>query len=455
MDSPWWFRRLGAQLDAFIQRLCGRREEKKVKVANVNVGGRFGNVFEFFSNDEEWQRSYQHMIGVVDQPVPAEAELNLAPGLTWREAYSSLDMSIDIDFGSRPSALRGSSEMWYESTPAAYRDKYERLANYPADSTASNRLGIRALDMMCDMALAKAFADLKDFARFEARFQYVVREETAWRKKLEVVLWPLLDAGCDVIAVEESIWAGSSDGGRQCLDIAEARTGQTFVAVCKRDAELVVLVKRLEGQSKYVELEDGSNGYVVDDGTTFTLEPELARNPPNKSVSTTRRKTVAVDLGSLVVFCVHAKEHRNCAPLLAQYFDQLCTLVKPKPSIILSDTNVEKQDDVEAFSKEIKDTGLIDPEPILLTTSKERTVFQAQTRKARIPTVGATSSQDESRLVVAPKDRIIYSKHKLHLLDRTLYPETLFDEGEDNFRLPTPNWPSDHLAIMATFAVLS
>ena len=483
----------------------GEKNLRRLSVANVNLGGRFSNVFEFISSDEEWRRRYEAMIGIFDE--------DFGDGRTWREVYESLNLEQDLAVQSRPSALRGHPTYWYHGD---YVAEWERKVGVKSD--------LKYLDFMCELALSRAFQDRDDFDRFERRFPHVTRSSEAWQAKLRLIFQHL--AGSDVIAVEEAISSSVDIDLTTFLDIASSFGKGTYSCVIKRDAEMAVLWRSTE--AVIIDLQDDHNLFNVKDrsqstlhvphrdpfddddpdeelpGVTFSSEEEeeedvdverKSESPRRqirrrhkrrketrsrdgaetrkavRAMETTRKKTIALDLGDVVVIGVHAREHKGCAKWLARYFKDLTGACgERKPVIILSDTNVERAADDVDFQHALDEYRLAEPKPVLPTTFKERTIFQAQKAKASFPpaprpfldapdTIAGLYEADrrtepnsvESRFVRAPKDRIIFDPENATLISRAIVPDAFRDP---HVRLPTPAWPSDHVACTANFFIL-
>jgi len=549
----------------------------RVSVANVNLGGRFGNAFEFVSTEPEWRRRYEKMVPIFDETFR---------GRTWREIYGTLDLEQDLATTARPSALRGDPTFWFDEEG----DEEAYLRSYGGGAD------LKYLDLMCELALVRAFRDRADFDAFEKTYcPHVTRDADAWREKLKRIFKHL--RGIDFIAVEEAVNRGVMD--TTLLDVA----GPDYACVFKRDAEMALLFRAPEAKAKtktsseqqqrVIELTLDDNVYVAKDGTTSKLalpdrdpfseddvpeddddddddldffreeeddddddeegteddddevlcdDDEERKEKPNplcrkkktttkkkttpttptptplkkkkkerpfscregsrggspmaaaekrkalKSMTTTRKKTICVDVGEFAVVGVHAREHKGCAKWLARYFKDVAEALK-KPVVILSDTNVEKAGDDAEFRRALAELDLAEPLPVLDTTFKERTIFQAQSAKASLPpsprpfadapdtihglyeadlTGRREKEEEETRLrqgqaqaprqrsnfVRAPKDRIIYSpKDRCALVSRSLVPASFQGKNNALLRLPTPEWPSDHVACTANFII--
>ncbi|KAJ8606759.1 hypothetical protein CTAYLR_009571, partial [Chrysophaeum taylorii] len=454
---------------------AGKRWESvvRLRVATLNVGGRFGNAFEFHSKDVDWVSKYDDMLETYFEEG--------YEGRRWCELYPTLDTSLDL-YVKRRSACRG-GDLWFAGSPEEYLRAHADNTVFPPQATQASKRGIALLDMMCDSAIARAFASSDDFKNFEKKYPHVTRDSRAWARKLDLILRPLEEA-CDVIALQEAKLPPAADADDGALRL------RGFATLLRED---LVILYRGRGE-EVVELHE----HNFWDATTRTARtvappaddtffetstlPSASKRRAIEAMATTRRRTLGVDLGRVVVFAVHAKEHRDCADSLAAYFGDLAKTTA-KPVVILSDTNLESPRDCGAFDAKLEDLGLDQGGPPFLTTFKERTVFQAQIRKASIPepprplldapatledlyradlderrasssssTTEATPRHGTSRLVMAPKDRIVVA-NACTFVDRCVVPRDYARAATHSadlaLRLPTASWPSDHIAPVA------
>lgn len=390
-----------------------------MRVANINLGGRSTKAFEFVSSgDPEWRERYLAMSTILDEDVPESLGK-----MKWRDLYPRLDTSFDLMVGGNCCAYRGHPNVWYDNDV----DSYLRAHKENAVSSGGDA-GL--FDLMCDAALARAFSSAEEYSEFEKG--RVVRDADSWNSKVNTLIGPLTES--DVIAVDEAVW----------LDNYETSllpySGRGYTVLHKRDAELVLMYG---GNDELIEMTSSNNFYDAEKGTLSEIPPAPWGEPNDKASQTTRRKTIGVETKDYVAFAVHAREHRGTAHRLAQYLSHLCSLRKYKPSVVLIDSNIECDSDAEDFDKALDEFGLKQPSPPWITTFKERTVFQAQQRKAGIP-------------IRARKDRIIVND-LFNFVSSGVVPSeaTPAAHGKDaTLRLPlTSTWPSDHLAVVANLTL--
>jgi len=531
-DEKSWWRCCAERMVRGLWPLTGQHAPLVMpcRVANLNMGGRFANVMEFVSIDPSWSKVYENMLNVLEEIVPSCIELKSSEDdkkkKKWRDIYRDLNNAAGLDLRAknRPSALHGRKDYWYakddNSDPIAYVKRWDNDVVIPGGNSQDTaaRKELRALDLMFETALSTTFKHRADFDSFEKQFLYVTRDWTAWQRKLEILLLPLLEKECQVIALQEAFWRGSEsmDSQRQAellLQVVNSKHFLTYSIAAKPSAELVLL---WHDESAHVIILQENDDIVYTHTLkktklkiprTKSLENDLiARDPfedPSlamleaaekrkaaKAIDTTRRRTLIVDLGHYCVAAIHAREHKNCAQMLAYYFADIAKLIgKKKATIFLSDTNLEASHDISTFSNILQNNGLNEFLPLIDTTFKQRTVFQAQTQKAYVPPpprpfVDASNSFDgvfsadreaqssastssiaddiaiaanptPQHLIVAPKDRIICTTDSCLLVSRSLIPtQNTANSPSSTSRLPTPDWPSDHLAYLANLLII-
>lgn len=479
-------------------------EPPMVTVANINTGGRFGNVFEFVMRDKEWVDKFNRMLATFEEQCPAE--LGYAAGTTWRALYTNADFDLALEnkVTCRPNSLKTRGQ-WYAGDVAAFLKHWEALClrrslpekgGVEIEAVTKTHLDLRAFDLFCQIAAAKAFSGEAEYLAFESRFTHVARSAADLRKKLELLLKPLVSEGVECVAIEEAFNAVDLDDRdedkvrqgrgrvREIVELIVDICDHRYSALYRADTELAVLwrdgrigAKQDDGAPKpptIVELDKGQNCYTAKSGQqrvllgadlrggVADLYDAATAKVAAKAHASTRTKTLCLDLGGFAVFAIHAKEHKNCAGLLAQYFDALTLSVGRRPCVFLSDTNVEKPKDCSDFAKTLADYGFFDASRGACTTFKERTIFQGQPKKATIPQGGAATSQSQSgtvqgkhSFVFAPKDRIIAYNCEVRDIKLTPAPPTTAnDDYTTGPRLPSQQWPSDHLAVLAKIVFL-
>lgn len=181
---------------------------------------------------------------------------------------------------------------------------------------------------------------------------------------------------------------------------------------------------------------------------------ELSDGEKNGFMKTTARKTLALQLASIVFMVVHVKEPKTsaAASVLARYIRSLGVAAtsqgladgtaKCNSWVLMTDSNLasaELANDFKAIltAESLGPVVALMPEPRMMTTSKHRSVIHGQCYdKAKC-----------EKTVVAPKDYIIASQ--IGSLQECRVGPSI--ENGSATTLPTPDWGSDHCLVTAVY----
>jgi hypothetical protein len=186
---------------------------------------------------------------------------------------------------------------------------------------------------------------------------------------------------------------------------------------------------------------------------------ELSDAQKKGFLKTTARKTFAVHLESIVFILVHVKEPKTSgtAILLARYMRTLGAAAlnlnppegawKSRAWVLMTDSNLGSVEVAQHFKDMLATESLgaaADwmPEPVMMTTSKHRSVLHGQ----------CYDTAKCEKTVVAPKDYIVASQQG-SLKECRVSPciETVQENGSVN-TLPTPDWGTDHCLVTAVYS---
>jgi hypothetical protein len=293
-------------------------ESKAYHVVTLNMGGRFENVFEFYSSDDLWHRHFDKMMRAFDETIDPELASKLVgkirthnPKLaqslpedfhhmTYHQIYNLKDAKDDHIFkykGDRkffrpnPIKFNLTPELmsWDQAAQSSsgfqmheYISLWERTFNgkggesLPEDIRTKARdenVDLLFFDAVCALAIQSSFRSTEQFETFKSSFPHVAMNSQAKEKKVRALLQRLCYMVPRVVSLQEAF----DRHNLNLLDIIHSELSHSLVGhprlvyctVSNPDAEIVVayLRKRQKGLNVHLDVPSA----VVENSTTARI----------------------------------------------------------------------------------------------------------------------------------------------------------------------------------------
>ena len=427
-------------------------EKFNLSIANINYGGSFSNILEYYSRDLD---SYDNFTNAEIEfnsmtyksfldAIPEDNKYRFSP-VTQSLSVSDIKLPIvqlvkdgkinwgaDNQTGYRPNAIKESGTVsrpfsvkevinWYFTTAFKYDAAFQKEATSHLDGQFDLvKIGLMVYDVLCNMIYESH--NLHE-VRPEMRRETDEEEKIYQFEKFKTIIQPLLSN--DIVTVQESIDFNTLYTSSWCFKTYVIPSGKTFISGTP-DSNISILV----------DSEVAKNTTLLSTPTIYT----------HKYLKKTSCFSINIRGKHILLVVLHMKNPKGEAGDVASDLKSLIELIKSESKVAYDmvitsgDTNLESKNGYTP-AEFVTSIGLNKVGNNLETTSKKRTWAHTQVTKANMESF-------EEKDIIGYSSNLVEKNHMLHVIVSSSGTNNIYPTLELVY-LPTTEWPSDHKGLSA------